>query len=191
MLQCCQCYGWTVEVCCKLLALQKRNGVPLFWYVTLVLSASPSQPISVHDLNPQPLDRQSSMLLLSYYRPLVADGLRRKWPTIALAFNNILASPETSLYSSTVVMTSWTECSKHGLQRTFWIKFVIATLIFVALPMTVPWLFSARTIRPLDYSAPRWTIRLLAYFASGQFGLWYIVSEHRRQCFANIRKLKY
>ena len=48
MLRCCQCYGWTLEVRSKLLALQKRNGVPLFWYSTLVLSASPSQQISVH-----------------------------------------------------------------------------------------------------------------------------------------------
>ena len=28
-------------------ALQKRNGVQLFWYATLILSASPSQQISV------------------------------------------------------------------------------------------------------------------------------------------------
>ena len=50
MLRCCQCYGWTVEVRSKLLALPKRNGVPLFRYATLVLSASPSQQISVHGM---------------------------------------------------------------------------------------------------------------------------------------------
>ena len=47
MLRCCQCYGWTVEVHSKLLALQKRNSVLLFWYASLVLSASPSRQISV------------------------------------------------------------------------------------------------------------------------------------------------
>ena len=39
-----------MEVHSKLLALQKRNGVPLFWYTTLVLSASPSQQVSVHNM---------------------------------------------------------------------------------------------------------------------------------------------
>ena len=50
MVRYCQCYGWTVKVRSTLLALQKRNGVPLFWYTTLVLSPSPSQQISVHGM---------------------------------------------------------------------------------------------------------------------------------------------
>ena len=37
-----------VEVRSKLLVLQKRNDMPLFWYATLVLPASPSQQILVH-----------------------------------------------------------------------------------------------------------------------------------------------
>ena len=36
------------QVCSTLLAQQKRNDIPLFWYVTSLLSASQSQQISVH-----------------------------------------------------------------------------------------------------------------------------------------------
>ena len=62
MLRCCQCYGWTVEVRSKLLALQKRNGGPLFRYATLILSASPSQQISVHGVaRMAPVCREDSL----------------------------------------------------------------------------------------------------------------------------------
>ena len=39
-----------MEVHFKLLPLQKRNDVTLFWYATLILSASAAQNISVHGM---------------------------------------------------------------------------------------------------------------------------------------------
>ena len=50
MYRCCRSYGWTVDVCSKLLVPQKRNDVPLYWYATLVLSVSPSHQILVHSV---------------------------------------------------------------------------------------------------------------------------------------------
>ena len=43
MFRCCRNYRWSVEVHSKLLAQQNRKEVSLFWYATLVLSASLSQ----------------------------------------------------------------------------------------------------------------------------------------------------
>ena len=73
MLRYCQCYRWTVEVRSKLLALQKRNGLPLFWYATLILSASPSQQISGHGMasvcRADSLVDEASMLCSTRWRP--------------------------------------------------------------------------------------------------------------------------
>ena len=79
MLRYCQCYLWTVEIRYKLLAQQKRNNVPLFWYATLVLSACSSQQISVHGVaRMAPVCRADSLvdgyIYICIYRPGWSSG---------------------------------------------------------------------------------------------------------------------
>ena len=79
MFWCCQSYGWLVEVRSKPLVQQKRSDVPLFWYATLGLPASPSQQILVHGMACMAAMWQADSLVMicsTKWRPWTWCGFR-------------------------------------------------------------------------------------------------------------------